>query len=614
MRPRGVAATISCDRAALNLQVGVPAPLFETVLFKNLLPTQPGTEPLANALRACRVHFVWAAVFSALVNLLYLTPTIYMMQVYDRVVPTGGITTLVLVTAVAMFALGSLAALDWLRGRLLLRAGLRLDRLLADKILGRVVDMREKSPNSQVLREFDNVRSALTGSGMLAAFDAPFTPLYLFFCFMLHPAIGVLTLVGGLLLIVLAVLNERDSRARLKNSMTASNAAYAAQEAVAAQSEVVRALGMRQASIARQIDQRRTATTRAADAQLTGGRYSGAIKFLRLALQSLSLGLAALLAVKGQISPGSIIAASVLLSRSVAPVELLVSAWPSLVQARASWKNLTDLFENTEGVDRPRTALPAPAGKLSAEGITVRFPDTDAPQLKNVSLVLAPGQTLGVVGASGSGKTTLARVLAGAMKPTSGVVRLDSADYELRDGDDLARFVGYLPQTPSLFAGSIKDNISRFAAATGAAPGEIDRKAVAAAQAAGAHEMILKLPKGYDTILGPYGGGVSAGQAQRIALARALYDDPVLLVLDEPNSNLDQDGETALMSAILAAAARGAAVVIVAHRAGVLARVDHLLMLRDGAVHAQGPRETVLEALRGAREAAEPKAVETRTR
>lgn len=587
------------------MQVGGPPPLHEIALFKNLLPNQPGTEPLAEAVRACRVHFLWAAVFSALVNLLYLAPTIYMMQVYDRVVPTGGVTTLILVTVVALFALASLAALDWLRGRLLLRAGLRLDRLLAEKVLARVVDSQGKAPNTQALREFDNVRSAMSGSGALAAFDAPWTPLYLACCFLLHPAVGVLTLVGGIILIILAILNERDSRERLKHARGASNAAYAAQEAVAAQSEVVRALGMRQASIARQIKQRQAATTQQADAQLTGGRYTGAIKFLRLSLQSLSLGLAAFLAVKGQISPGSIIAASVLMSRSVAPVELLVSAWPSLVQAKASWKTLTDLFERTQGIDRPRTALPAPVGKLKAENLTVRFPDSEAPQLKGVSLSLAPGQTLGVVGASGSGKTTLARVLAGALKPASGVVRLDGADYDMRTGDDLARHIGYLPQTASLFAGTVKENISRFAGAVGVDPAEIDRLAVAAGIAAGAHDMILKLPKGYDTVLAPYGGGVSAGQAQRIALARALYGDPVLLVLDEPNSNLDQDGETALMTAILAAAARGAAVVIVAHRAGVLARVDHLLMLKDGVVQAQGPRETVLEALRGARDAAE---------
>jgi len=569
-------------------------------VFKSLLPHRPGTEPLAQALRACRTHFVWAAVFSALVNLLYLTPTIYMMQVYDRVVPTGGVTTLVLITVVGVFALATLATLDWLRGRLLLRAGLRLDRLLSAKVLARVVDMQAKAPNTQALREFDNVRSALTGSGMMAIFDAPWTPLYLAFCFLLHPAIGTLTLVGGLILITIAVLNERDTRARLKRAIGASNAAYAAQESVASQSEVVRALGMRAASIARQIKERRAATAEQADAQLTGGRYTGAIKFLRLALQSLSLGLAAYLAVRGQISPGAIIAASVLLSRSVAPIEQLARAWPTLVQARASWATLTDLFENTQGVDRPRTALPDPVGRLKVEGVTVRFADTETPQLKAVSIALSPGKTLGVIGASGSGKTTLARVIAGALKPTAGAVRLDGADYDLRDGDDLARHIGYLPQTPSLFAGSIKDNISRFCVASGADPVEADRKAVAAAMAAGAHEMILKLAHGYDTELGPYGSGVSAGQAQRIALARALYGDPVLLVLDEPNSNLDQDGETALMTAILAAAARGAAVVIVAHRAGVLARVDNLLMLKDGAVHASGPREQVLEALRGA--------------
>lgn len=579
--------------------------LSETCVFKFLSPDRPGTEPLAAALAACRPHFVWAIVFSALVNILYLAPTLYMMQVYDRVVTTGSVTTLVLVSLATLLALATLATLDWLRGRLLLRAGLRLDRLLAAAVLGRVVDLRDKSPSNQALREFDHVRGAVGGAGAMALFDAPWTPLYLACCFLLHPALGLLTLCGGAVLIVLAVANERDTRARLKGAMEASSAAYAAQEALASQSEVVRALGMRRASVARQAADRRQATTRQADAQLTGGRYTGAIKFLRLMLQSAALGLAALLAVRGQISPGAIIAGSVLLSRAVAPVEALVGAWPSLVQARASWGKLVELFASTAEAERPRTALPPPAGRLKAEAVTVRFPNTEAPQLKAVSLSLKPGQTLGVIGASGSGKTTLARVLAGALKPASGTVRLDGADYDLRDGDELARHIGYLPQNPSLFPGSIKDNISRFATA-GHAPGaEVDRLAVAAAQAAGAHEMILGLPRGYDTELGPFGAGVSAGQAQRIALARALYGDPVLLVLDEPNSNLDQAGETALMSALLNAAQRGAAVVIVAHRAGVLARVDRLLMLHEGVVQAEGPRETVLERLRATHAAQE---------
>lgn len=572
-------------------------------MFQNLIPHKPGAEPLREAFRACRTHFVWAFVFSALVNILYLAPTLYMMQVYDRVVPTGGMTTLALVTAVALFALGTLAALDWLRTRLLIRAGLRLDKLLAAKVMARVVDLQQKQPTTQALREFDNVRSAVSGQGILAVFDAPFTPLYLACCFLIHPAVGVLTFVGGAILFVLAILNERDSRPRLKRAIQSTNAAYAAQEGVAGQAEVVRAMGMRQSSIARQVAQREAATSQYADAQFTGGKYSGVIKFLRLALQSLALGLAALLAVRGAISPGAIIAASVLLSRAVAPIEALVGAWPALTQALTSWKTLTDLFVATPGVDKPRTALPPPAGKLQVEGVGVRFPDTEQPQLRSVSLTLMPGQTLGIVGPSGSGKTTLARVIAGALTPQAGTVRLDGAEYDLRDTDELARYIGYLPQTPSLFAGSIKDNISRFASSLGATPQQVDADAVAAAQAAGAHDMILRLPNGYDTVLGAFGSGVSAGQAQRIALARALYGSPALLVLDEPNSALDQEGEVALMNAILGAAARGAAVVIIAHRAGVLSRVDRLLTMKDGAVQIEGPREDVLARMRAAQPA-----------
>jgi len=567
-------------------------------VLKNLLPSKPGTEPLAEALKACRTHFVWAAVFSALVNLLYLTPTLYMMQVYDRVVPTGGLTTLVLVTAIAVFALAALAGLDWLRGRLMLRAGLRLDRMLSGKVLARVVDLQAKLPNTQALREFDNVRGAIGGQGMLALFDAPWTPIYLLCCFLLHPAIGVLTLVGGIILFGLAWLNERDTRPRLNKAIQSQNQAYAAQEGVAGQAEVVRALGMRQSSIARQVEQRQLATAAQADAQLTGGHYSGAIKFLRLVMQSAALGLAAWLAVKGEITPGSIIAASVLLSRAVAPIELLVGVWPSLVQAVASWKTLTDLFAGTAAVERERTALPDPKGRLQVEGVSVKFPDTEQPQLRAVAFALQPGQTLGIVGSSGSGKTTLARVIAGALKPQAGAVRLDGAEYEAREGDELARWIGYLPQVPSLFAGSIKDNVSRFSTAVGVDQAVADQGAVKAAMAAGAHELILRLPNGYDTVLGPHGQGLSAGQAQRVALARALYNDPVLLVLDEPNSNLDQEGEAALMQAILSSAARGAAVVIIAHRAGVLARVDRLLMMRDGVVQLEGPREEVLEKMR----------------
>lgn len=566
-------------------------------MLNDLIPTKPGTEPLAEAVKACRPHLVWAAIFSALVNLLYLTPTIYMLQVYDRVVPTGGLQTLLLVSAIAVFALATLALLDWLRTRLLVRAGLRLDRLLVGRLLGRVVDLQVQSPGSQVLREFDHVRTAVSGQGVLSLFDAPWTPIYIGCCFLLHPALGVLTLVGAIILLVLAVLNERDSRPRLDQAMKDSHAAYAAQESMAGQSEVVRALGMRQAGIALQVQQRQIASARQVEAQFTGGRYTGIIKFLRLMLQSASLGLAALLTVQGHISAGSIIAASVLLTRAVQPIEQMVGAWPTLVQAKASWKALVDLFAATARVDRVTTTLPAPEGRLGLEQVTVRLPGSETPQLRGVTLTLEPGQVLGVIGPSGSGKTTLARVVAGAIPPTSGSVRLDGADYDAREGDILADYIGYLPQVPGLFSGSVKDNISRFRSALGVDPEQIDREAVAAAKAAGVHEMVLRLPHGYDTVLGHNGAGLSVGQSQRVALARALYRDPVLLVLDEPNANLDQEGEAALTQAIKGATARGASVLMVAHRAGVLGIADRLLMLREGTVQIEGPRDEVMMRL-----------------
>lgn len=576
---------------ATEQKMGKPA------VLDAFLGRRPGSEPLFAALRRCRVHFIGAAVFSALVNLLYLTPTLYMMQVYDRVVPTAGLTTLVLISIVAVMALGSLAALDWLRTRILVRAGLRLDRDLAGAIMGRVSDVGGRKQGVQALRDFDGLRAAVSGQGALALFDAPWTPIYLACCFLLHPAVGVLTLVGGAILAGLAWLNERDTRPRLGRASRAGNSAYAAQEALSGQAEVVQALGMRRAIIGRQLQGRRTATDAQAEAQLTGGRYSGAIKFVRLTLQSAALGVAAWLVVGGQMSPGAIIASSVLLSRAVMPIEQLVGAWPALVQARTSWISLIDLFEKTAAQDRPRTALPAPAGRVAIEAASVRLAGAETPQLRAVSLKIEPGQVVGVIGASGSGKTTLARLIAGGLKPDTGAIRLDGADYGARESDDLARHIGYLPQSPTLFAGTIKENISRFADASP----ETDAAAVRAAQAAGVHDLILRLPGGYDAMLGPQGAGLSAGQAQRIGLARALYGDPVLLVLDEPNASVDQDGETALIAAIAAAAARGAAVVVAAHRAGVLATADRLVALRDGVVQIDGPREEVLSRMRGAR-------------
>ncbi|WP_235560366.1 type I secretion system permease/ATPase [Brevundimonas sp. Leaf363] len=565
---------------------------------QRLLPDASGAPALTEAVAACKRHFVVAGVFSALVNILYLTPTLYMMQVYNRVVPTGGLTTLALLTVIVLFALATLTALDSLRTRLLYRAGLRLDRLLAGAVLSRVVGSgRGRGHAGEAMRNLDSVRAALSGPGVSAAFDLPWTVVYLAVCFLLHPLIGLLSLAGAGILLALAVANEKATRPKLQASLKAASAAYAAQETLGSHAETVRALGMQRAMIGRQLAERETATVAQAQAQFSGGGFSGAIKFARLAMQSLALGLGAFLAVKGEISAGAIIASSVLLSRTVAPIEQIVGGWPNLIQGRTAWTNLVALFAGVPDPQHDRTELPRPMGRIEVENVSVRFAEGAEPQLKSISTRLEPGQILGIIGPSGSGKTTLSRVISGALRPGLGVVRLDGADYQAWDSDRLASHVGYLPQQPVLFAGTIKDNIARFGGDQKLSPVEIDAAAVAAAQAAGVHELILRLPQGYDTMLNADGSGLSAGQTQRIALARALYGEPALLVLDEPNSALDQEGEQALAQAVVAAAERGAAVVVVAHRAGFLQVAHRLLLMKNGQVEMQGSREDVLSRL-----------------
>ncbi|WP_426031442.1 type I secretion system permease/ATPase [Caulobacter sp. DWP3-1-3b2] len=559
----------------------------------------PLPPPLAAALRACKPHFMAAAVFSAMINLLLLAPTIYMMQVYDRVVPTEGRLTLLYLTLVVAFALGTQTALESVRSRLLTLAGLRVDRLLAGGILQRLMSALSPGSSSQGMREFDIVRQALSGPIAIAAFDIPWTPIYVIVAFMIHPALGAMTIVGGAILVVLAVLNERATRLRAREAFLAQAQAYASQEAVAANAEVVRALGMRGALGERQLVDRRKGLDLTAKAQFTGGGYSAATKFTRMFLQSAALGLGAWLAVDRQISAGSIIAASVLMSRALQPIEQMVGAWTTVGQARGALNNLIKLFP-AQNLELPSTQLPAPSGLLTLEQVVIRAPGDGPLLLRGVSLRLAPGEILGVIGPSGAGKSTLARVTAGAITPDAGAVRLDGANMNDWDGDRLGRFIGYLPQDSALIAGSIKDNVSRFAAWAGGDPAVIDAAVVAAAQAAGVHELILRFPNGYDTVLGPGGRGLSAGQAQRVALARALYESPPLLVLDEPNSALDAEGEAALNQTILAAKARGAAIMIIAHRTGILNIADRLLVLRDGQVERIGPRAEVIAQMAAA--------------
>jgi len=562
-------------------------------------PVNTASTPLLIALRACRKHFIYAALFSALLNILFLAPTLYMLQVYDRVVPTQGITTLAFLTVVTLMALGVLALLDMVRSRLLVRAGLRLDRLLAAQVIEATLarpGQAQQNMTRQALREFDTFRQTITGAGILALFDAPWTPIYIIVCTMIHPLLGLVALTGGGLLLLLAWRNEVTTRDPIREATQAANAAYLSQEHTTASSDILRALGMRRAMVRMHMRERETATVLQTRASFSGGGYVTLTRFVRLSLQSLSLGLGALLAIQNQISPGAIFAASFLVARAMAPLEQVLGAWRGVIQARTAYEALNELFERTPA-EVGATYLPAPEGRVEAEHLVVFNEARDGAILADVSFKCGPAEAVGVVGPSGAGKSTLARVLAGAALPDRGAVRFDGADVQDWDSEVLAAHIGFLPQDPTLFAGTIKDNIARFRTSGGENDDAVSAAAVRAAQLCGAHDMILRLPDGYETMLAWGGKGLSAGQAQRVALARALYGDPKIIILDEPNAHLDAEGEAALVRTINTLKANGATILIVVHRTGILGAVDKLIILRDGRLERFGPRDDVVKQL-----------------
>lgn len=549
---------------------------------------------LFQALLSCRHSFTAVGIFSLFVNLLYLTPSLYMLQVYDRVLASRSHFTLYMLTALIAGLYLLMSVLELLRSRVLVRVGAHLDQSLNSRLFTAMFDfsLRQRSAvTAQPLTDLSNLRQFLTGSGPFALFDAPWIPIYVAIGWMFHPLLGWTTLLGIAVLSGLAVLNEFATQGVLKAANTEALAANAYAVGKLRNVEVLEAMGMLGSVLDRWHKRHSRMLALQALASDRAGVIAAASRFVRLLLQSLLLGVGAYLAIEQEISPGSMIAASILGGRALAPVDQIIAGWRGFVGARLAYQRLGELLNAVP--QRPRSMpLPVPAGVLSLAGVVAAAPNGGTPILKGVSFELAAGESLGVIGPSASGKSTLARVVLGLWPVASGKVRLDGAEIAQFNRDELGPHLGYLPQDIELLDGTVAENIARF--------GTVDAElVVAAARLAGVHEMILHLPRGYETAIGEGGCVLSGGQRQRIGLARAVYGRPVLVVLDEPNSNLDDAGENALREALRALRRQGTTVLIITHRPSILGDIDRLLVLRDGQPQALGPSANILAQLTG---------------
>ena len=547
---------------------------------------------LTTALARCRHAFLGIGLISGMINLLTLTGSLFMLEIYDRVLPSRSVPTLVGLAAIAFSLYAFQGVLDVLRGRVLVRVGTSLDETLIRRVFDLVVRLplsaKPEGDGLQPVRDLDRVRGFLSGLGPTALFDLPWMPLYIAICFLFHPWIGATALVGALLLVSLTFVTELRARKPTRAAVKAGAVRTALAEASRRNAEVLQAMGMGTRMASLWGDANASYMTLQQRASDVAGGLGAVSKVMRLALQSSVLAVGAYLVIEQQATAGVMIASSILISRALAPVELAIANWRGFIAARQSWKRLTALFAAHPARVAPM-ALPCPASTFAVENITAGPPGTARTVVHDVTFSLKAGNAVGIIGASASGKSSLARLLVGVWKPASGTVRLDGAALEQWDPDALGSHIGYLPQLVELFSGTIAENIARFD------PAPDPEAVIAAARAARVHEMILHLPDGYETEIGEGGAALSAGQRQRVALARALYRDPFLLVLDEPNSNLDAQGEQALTQAILDARARGRVVIVIAHRPSALAGVDFLLAMADGRVQAFGPKEEVMK-------------------
>ncbi|STR45289.1 type I secretion system permease/ATPase [Iodobacter fluviatilis] len=552
---------------------------------------QPRSE-LAIVLHSLRQHFWVAGLFSFFINLLMLVPSIYMLQVYDRVLASRNETTLIMITIITLGLYGMMSLLEMIRSKLLVRISSKLDSQLNSRVFTAAFERNLKQGNGDAglaLADLTNIRQFLTGQGLFAFFDAPWAPIYLAVLFMLGALLGWLAVVGAILLTALAYFTEMVSKKPLAEASTHANLATRFANNNLRNAEVIEAMGMLDGLMKRWYRHHGKFLALQGEASDKAGGISAVTKFTRISLQSLILGAGALLVIEGSTTPGAMIAGSILMGRALAPIELAIGSWKQFIGVRTAYSRLQDLL-TAYPARNIGMSLPRPSGQLLADNISAAIPGTQNMVIKNMNFGMAAGQILGIIGPSACGKSTLARLLVGVWPTVMGKVRLDGVDVYTWSKAELGPYIGYLPQDIELFSGTIAENIARF--------GEIDsEKVVAAAQMADVHEMILRLPQGYDTAIGEGGAGLSGGQRQRVGLARALYGMPSLIVLDEPNANLDDNGERALVQAILRAKESGATVVLITHRTHVLAVVDLLLVMADGMLKYYGPRDQVLAAL-----------------
>jgi ATP-binding cassette subfamily C protein len=538
--------------------------------------------------------FLAVALFSAFVNLLMLTGPIFMLQVYDRVLGSRSVETLLALFILVVFLFAMMGLLDAARARVMARLSARFQTALEPRVFRAAIARAALLPGDAAatlgLRDLESIRQLLSSPVFLSLFDLPWAPLFLLAVFIFHPWLGWMAVAGGAVLIAVTWANQVTTRRGVLASQTALQRADRLAEQMRDEADLIQSLGMRGAGFARWMGARDTALREALAAGDATGGFSTFTRTFRLFLQSAMLGLGAYLVLQGDLTPGAMVASSILMGRALSPVEQAIGGWALVQRAQDAWQRLSQLLA-AQPEEAPRTALPRPRAMLEANQLTVAPPGHNQAALRMVSFKLEPGQALGIIGPSGAGKSTLARAITGAWKPASGWLRLDGATLDQYDPDVLGDHIGYLPQRVTLFDGTIAENIARLS------PKPDDAAVVRAAQKAAAHQMILDLPQGYDTRVTQAGGRLSGGQIQRIGLARALYGDPVLLVLDEPNSNLDNDGSLALNTAIRTMKQEGKGVIIMAHRPAAIQECDLLLMLDNGIRRAFGPRDEVLKAL-----------------